>query len=302
MCHQRGHACTGPFSAHIDGPTAGRRSAPLETDGYAASPQADRKDRMVTDTPQFKRIKMSRTGRTAVVALASDKVNALDREVLDELSAAVDLCERDTEIGALVLTGEGSLFSAGVNVKDVLDHDKPHTQELLGALSAAIVALFRCSKPTVAAINGPAIAGGCLLACACDQRLMAEEARIGVTELRVGVSFPSFAVELLKHVCGRHAEQLIFDARLLDADEACRYGLAHRRLPRSELDAAALSASEQLASLDARAYALAKEGTRRAALSAIEDEGGQQLDRHVSDHWQSDPTRANLEKLLKPKG
>ncbi|HEX4217676.1 MAG TPA: enoyl-CoA hydratase/isomerase family protein [Acidimicrobiales bacterium] len=256
----------------------------------------------MTDTPQFQRIKLSRTGRTAVLALASDKVNALDREVLDEVAACVDRCEHDPEIGALVVTGEGSLFSAGVNVKDVLDHDKPHTHELLAALEAAIVGLFRCSKPTVAAINGSAIAGGCLLACACDRRLIADDARIGVTELRVGVSFPSFAIEVLKHVCGLYAEQLAFDARLLDADEACRYGLAHRRLPRSELDAAALAAAEQLASCDARAYALAKAGTRRSALSAIDDEGGRLLDAKVTDQWQDDRTRANLAKLLKPKG
>jgi enoyl-CoA hydratase/carnithine racemase len=257
---------------------------------------------MVTDTPQFQRIKMSRTGRIAVLTLASDKVNALDREVLDEVTACVDRCEQDAEIGALIVTGEGSLFSAGVNVKDVLEYDKAHTEELLSALSTAIVGLFRCSKPTVAAINGSAIAGGCLLACACDQRLIAEDARIGVTELRVGVAFPTFAIELLKHACGPHAEQLMFDARLLDADEACRFGLAHQRLPRSELDSAAMASAEQLASFDARAYALAKESVRRAALSAMDDEGGRPLDRQVSDHWQDDRTRANLEGLLKPKG
>jgi enoyl-CoA hydratase len=257
---------------------------------------------MVTDTPQFQRIQMSRTSRTAVLTLASDKVNALDREVLDEVIACVDLCEQDPDIGALIVTGAGSLFSAGVNVKDVLEHDKAHTRELLSALRTAIVALFRCSKPTVAAINGSAIAGGCLLACACDQRLIAEDARIGVTELRVGVAFPTFAIELLKHACGPFAEQLMFDARLLDADEARRFGLAHQRLPRSELDAAALSAAEQLASFDPRAFALAKASIRRAALSAMDDEGGRLLDRQVSDHWQDDGTRANLEGLLKPKG
>jgi enoyl-CoA hydratase/carnithine racemase len=257
---------------------------------------------MVTDMPEFRRIKMSRAGRTAVLTLASDKVNALDREVVDEVTAFVDLCEQDPEIGALVVTGEGSLFSAGVNVKAIVDHDKPYTEEFLGALSSAVMRLFRCSKPTVAAINGPAIAGGCLLACACDQRLIAEEARMGVTELRVGVSFPAFAVELLKHTCGPRAEQLMFDARMLDADEACRYGLAHQRMPRSELDAAAFSAAEQLAFLDPRAFALAKASTRRAALSAMSDEGGRLLDRQVSDQWQDDRTRANLDALLKPRG
>jgi enoyl-CoA hydratase/carnithine racemase len=153
----------------------------------------------------------------------------------------------------------------------------------------------------VVAINGSAIAGGCLLACVFDKRLIADEARIGVTELRVGVSFPVMAVELLRHVCGPSAERLIFEAELVDADAACRYGLAHQRLPRSELQAAAAAAAEQLASLDAHAYASAKASARRLMLSTLEEEGSRALDRQVLDHWQDDQTRASLERLLAPK-
>ena len=255
----------------------------------------------MTDTPQFTRTNMSRSGSTAVLALASDKVNSLDREVLGEISAFVEYCEQENGIGALVLTGEGSVFSAGLNVTEVLKNDLGYTDDLLHALNDALVRLFRCPKPTVAAINGAAIAGGCILASACDKRIIAEEARIGVTELRVGVSFPIVAIELLHHACGSQAEQLILNAELLDAEGACRSGLAHQSLPRFELQAAAIAAAEQLASLDAAAYALAKASTRRAALSAMEDDGARAIDSRVRDHWKDDATRANLEKLLKPK-
>jgi len=253
---------------------------------------------MVTDSPQFKRAEMSREGKVAVLALASDKVNALDREALGEIAAFTRFCEEDPGIDALVLTGEGSVFSAGLNVGEILANENSHTEALLDDQEAALLALFRCPLPTVAAINGPAIAGGCLLACACDRRLIAEDARIGVTELRVGVSFPVVAVDLLKHVSGRHAERLMFDAQLLDAGEACQYGLAHLRLPRSEVRAAAIAAAEQLASFDARAYALAKASSRRAVLSSSQEEGATMLDRAVGDHWQADSTRASLERLL----
>jgi enoyl-CoA hydratase len=256
----------------------------------------------VTDTPQFQRIKLSRSGTTAVLSLASDKVNALGREALREIAACVEYCEQESDIGALVVTGEGSVFSAGLNVSEVLGNDKGYTDLLLDDLNEALIRLFRCPKPTIAAINGAAIAGGCILAATCDKRLIAAEARIGVTELQVGVSFPVVAIELLKHTCGPHAEQLILDAALLDADEACRSGLAHQSVPRSELDAAAMAAAESLASLDAGAYALAKASIRRAALSAMEDEGSGLLDPQVRDHWKDDQTRANLERLLKPKG
>jgi enoyl-CoA hydratase/carnithine racemase len=254
------------------------------------------------DHPHFKRTTVSRVGRTAVLALASDKVNALDVEVLREITSFVDYCEQDPEVGAMVVTGEGPLFSAGLNVNEVLAHDKDYAGVLLGALSEALLGVFRCPLPTVAAINGPAIAGGCLLACVFDRRLIAEDARIGVTELQVGVAFPVFAVELLRYVCGSSAERLMLDAELLDAGTACREGLAHRAVPRSELQAAAMAEAERLASLDPRAYALAKTSSRRFVLSAIGAEGGPQLDEQVRDHWGDDQTRANLGLLLKPKG
>jgi enoyl-CoA hydratase/carnithine racemase len=254
------------------------------------------------DHPPFKRTTMARVGRTAVLALASDKVNALDVEVLREITSFVEYCEQDPEVGALVLTGEGPLFSAGLNVNEVLAHDPDYAGVLLGALSDALLGVFRCPLPTVVAVNGPAIAGGCLLACVFDKRLIAEDARIGVTELQVGVSFPVFAVELLRHVCGPGAERVMLDAELLDAATACREGLAHRAVPRSELQAAAMAEAERLASLDPRAYALAKTASRRFVLSAIGAEGGPALDEQVRDHWGEDRTRANLGRLVKPKG
>jgi enoyl-CoA hydratase len=229
-------------------------------------------------------------------------VNALDLEVLGEISAAIDYCVGDPGVGALVVTGEGSVFSAGLNVSQVLGHDTSYTDALLDALNEAFLRLFRCPKPTVAAINGAAIAGGCLLALTCDKRLIAEEARIGVTELKVGVSFPVVAVELLRHACGPRAEQLMFDAALVDADGACEAGLAHQKVPRSELDDAALAAAHQLTSLDATAYGLAKASSRRAALAATEDEASRTIDSQVRTHWKDDHTRSNLEQLLKPKG
>jgi enoyl-CoA hydratase len=254
------------------------------------------------DTPQFHRIKLSRSGTTAVLTLASDKVNALDLEVLGEISAGVDYCVGDPGVGALVVTGEGSVFSAGLNVSQVLGHDTSYTDALLDALNEAFLRLFRCPKPTVAAINGAAIAGGCLLALTCDKRLIAEEARIGVTELKVGVSFPVVAVELLRHACGPRAEQLMFDAALVDADGACEAGLAHQKVPRSELDDAALAAAHQLTSLDVTAYGLTKASSRRAVLAAMEDGGSRTIDSQVRTHWKDDHTRSNLEQLLKPKG
>ncbi len=256
----------------------------------------------MTKATAFNRTTFSQVGGTAVLTLASDKVNALDSEVLGEIADFVEHCEQDPAVRALVLTGEGPVFSAGLNVSEVLDNEKSRTEVLLDALTVALTRLFRCPKPTVVAINGSAIAGGCILACACDKRLIADGARIGVTELRVGVSFPTVAVELLVHACGAGAEPLMLGAELLDAAEACRRGLAHQSVPVSDLLPAAMSVAEQLASLDATAYALAKASSRRQALRAIEEDEGRRLDRQVLDQWQDDRTRASLDRIRKPKG
>ncbi len=256
----------------------------------------------MTSARQFARIKATEADGIARMTLASDKVNALDVETLGEITSYVDHCAQDPAVRALVVTGEGPVFSAGLNVGEVLDNDTSRTGVLLDALNGTLVHLFRFPKPTVAAINGPAIAGGCILACACDKRLIAEGARIGATELEVGVSFPVFAVELLRHACGARAEQLMLDAALLDADEACRLGLAHQVLPPDGLHAAAIDLAGRLADLDAPAYALAKASTRRAALSVLDDDGCRALDRQVLVHWQDDRTRASLGQLRRPRG
>ena len=188
-------------------------------------------------------------------------------------------------------------------MSEVLDNEKSRTGVLLDALNTALVRLFRFPKPTVAAINGPAIAGGCILACACDKRLIAEGARIGATELKVGVSFPVFAVELLRHACGERAEQLMFDAALLDADEARRRGLAHQVVTRGR--AAAPPPPRWPASWPTSTPGPTpwpRPPRRRVALSVLDDDGCRRLERQVLEHWQDDRTRASLERLRKPKG
>ncbi len=256
----------------------------------------------MTEEPESIRTKRSSVGSTGVLTLASDKVNALDIEVLGEVATFVGICERDPGITALVVTGQGPVFSAGLNVSEVLAHDPGYTTDLLDVLQDTLVRIFTCPIPTVVAVNGPAIAGGCLLACAFDRRLVADSARIGVTELKVGVAFPTVAVELLRHVCGHRAEALMFDAGLLSAEEAVRVGLAHQSLPPGELLDAALAAADGLASLDPAAYALAKASSRRPVLDAIDDDAGRTLDGEIRDHWQAEGTRANLAQLLRPKG
>lgn len=128
----------------------------------------------MSEAPQLKRNQLTVEGATAILALAGDKVNALDREVLEEITAFIEYCETDSQITALVLTGDGKFFSAGLNVSEILDNDPAYANVVLDALTTALLRLLRCPLPTVAAVNGAAIAGGCLLPLACDRRLIAD--------------------------------------------------------------------------------------------------------------------------------
>jgi enoyl-CoA hydratase len=139
----------------------------------------------------------------AVVRLAHGKVNALDLELLHGITATFAELDRN-DAPAVVFTGSGRAFSAGVDLWRIIDGGANYVRKFLPALDAAFSAVFTIGKPTVAAINGHAIAGGAILAAACDQRVMSG-GLIGVTELLVGVPFPTSALDILGHALGERA-------------------------------------------------------------------------------------------------
>src|SRR5262249_36486469 len=129
-------------------------------------------------------IDLERRGATAILTLAHGKANALDVELCDAVSARVWECRDASWCKAIVVTARGGIFSAGVDLVRVVNEGAPYVQRFLPALSRAFEVTFVCPKPVVAAVNGHAIAGGCILACAADRRLMARGGgRIGVPEL-----------------------------------------------------------------------------------------------------------------------
>src|SRR5579864_8676757 len=110
---------------------------------------------MVTDTG----LVVTRTGSVAAVELARGKVNALDVELLEELESALAHLAHDDDVRAVVVTGAGRVFSAGVDLRRVVEDGTRYVERLIAALRAAFEALFGFPKPTVAAINGAAVAG-----------------------------------------------------------------------------------------------------------------------------------------------
>jgi enoyl-CoA hydratase len=238
-------------------------------------------------------IEVERHGDVHVVRMRHGTVNALDLELL--------LALRETFTGlrsarAVVLTGEGRSFSAGVDLRRLLDGGAAYTAEFLPALSAACRAVFEHPRPVVAAVNGHAIAGGCILVAAGDRRLMAG-GTIGVSELAVGVPFPTVPLEVLRYAVGARAADLVLTARTMPAAEALRVGLIDAEVPGEELLERAVFEAERLARIPAEAFALTKAQLRREAVRRIDADEPLDHDRLLA-VWTSAEARAAIRRFL----
>jgi enoyl-CoA hydratase len=225
-----------------------------------------------------------RSGVT-VLRLKHGKVNALDSELLHAITAAM----RDLDpASAVVITGAGSAFSAGVDLKRIVDGGQAYVREFLPALTEMFLAVFDHPGPVVAAVNGHAIAGGCVLAAACDVRLMAG-GRIGLAELTVGVPFPTVAIEIMRHAIGPAAGNLALSARLLDAAQARSIGLVHDvEAPEALLDSA-VTLAQTMAGTPAEVYALSKRQLQLPAREAMTGNGPDE--EAIQASWESSRTR-----------
>jgi enoyl-CoA hydratase len=190
------------------------------------------------------------------------------------LTNAFDDCAR-SPAKAVVITAPGSIFSAGVDLLRVVSGGASYLDVLLPAVSRTFEAIFAFPKPVVAAINGHAIAGGCVLACAADKRIMARDAgRIGVTELLVGVPFPAAAMEIMRCATApQYFEDAIFSGATYTPPEAVARGLVHDIVDPHALLDRAIDAAKTLAALSPPAFATTKRQTRGPALERLQSAG-----------------------------
>jgi enoyl-CoA hydratase len=205
-------------------------------------------------------------GGITIVRLAHGKVNALDVELLEAITKTFGgLGDRRP----VVLTGSGRSFSAGVDLKRITDGGLDYVKAFRPALSAAIRAVFYHPAPVVAAVNGHAIAGGCVLAAACDIRLMSG-GTIGLSELKVGVPFPGVPLEVMRHALGPATPRFVLGAALLPPPEALAAGLIDRVVAPEALLDEALAEAERLAAISPDVYEFTKRQLQGPARERIE--------------------------------
>jgi enoyl-CoA hydratase len=217
---------------------------------------------------------MIRVDRDRIATLTLDRppANALTREFFVELVDALATLERPS-VGAVIVTGAGRFFSAGLDLFDVFTDDDAAFADFTAAFDAGFTALFDFPKPVVAAVNGHAVAGGAVLAAACDVRVMADgEGRVGLTEILLGVPFPASVLELVRLACdGPHLAELLYHGRTYLPAAAQARRLVDEVVPAPALAARARALAEELAARPPTAFAATKRALRaptRARLAA----------------------------------
>ena len=238
----------------------------------------------------------------AIVEMVHGKANPLDKELLEAFDHELAECATSSAVRSVVVTGAGRVFSGGVDLRRMLDEEPAYAESFIVALAETLARLFVFPKPTVAAINGHAVAGGCLIACACDVRIAVEGSKIGVTELSVGVAFPVIALEILRHAAGPRTEGLVYGAELVDVETAISAGMVHEAVDAALLLERAVAEARRLGALDARAFELTKSSMRAPTLERIE-RASPQFDQAVIAQWTDPETRRHLGSLFAaPKG
>jgi enoyl-CoA hydratase len=239
----------------------------------------------------------------AVLTLTHGKANALDIEFCEALAARFAEL-RGTDAKAVVLTGQGKIFSAGVDLKRLSEGGAAYVRKFLPALHKLYDAVFYHPKPVVAAINGHAIAGGCVLACCADRRIMANDGgRIGVTELLVGVPFPALAFEIMRHATPPYFfSETILSGATFPAEVAAHRGWVNEAVEPALVMERAMAAAQSLAALSSPAFAQTKLQIRQAVTERLK-QSGQATDKAVTAIWTAPETlgyiRNYVERTLK---
>jgi len=236
-------------------------------------------------------------GPIAVLRMAHGKVSALDADFCEALVRELASIAAGPS-AALVLTGTGSSFSAGVDLFKVLDGGAEYLARFLPALEALLQTLLTIPKPVVAAVNGHAIAGGCIMTAACDHRVMsAGQGRIGIPELVVGVPFPSLPFEIVAaRVQPSAFRRLVMTGRNVRPEEAQEIGLIDEVIEPEALIARACEVAEQFTRIPANAFALTKRTITDRILDRVR--AASSLDVEVAAAWASPEVHARIRTYL----
>ncbi|MCX5581029.1 enoyl-CoA hydratase [Kaistia terrae] len=197
-------------------------------------------------------------------------LNALSRQLIADLNAALDDFEADAGIGAIVLTGSEKAFAAGADIKEM--QALGYVDVFMDDFVARWEQLSRVRKPVIAAVAGFALGGGCELALMCDLVIAADNAKFGQPEITLGLMPGAGGTQRLARSVGKaKTMDMVLTGRMIDASEAERIGLVSRVVPTDELVETAIAVAQKMAGLSLPAVMMAKEAVNRAFESPLAD-------------------------------
>jgi enoyl-CoA hydratase len=230
-----------------------------------------------------------------VLKVEGGKANAMTPELLDTLERMIDGFER-SPAAAAVLTGYERYFSGGLALTHIIDYDVVAMRGFIEQFSRAMTRVFACTKPIVAAVNGHAIAGGCVLALMCDWRIAVDDPaiRIGLNETQLGIGMPAIVVESLRlAVPPASIVPIAYEGTLFTPAQALELGLVHELAPEADLLARATGRAQIFAERPQPAVAQVKRALRAPSLETIARIADQETARWL-DTWFSPEAQARL--------
>jgi enoyl-CoA hydratase/carnithine racemase len=223
-------------------------------------------------------VRLEKHDGIGTIRLDRPPMNALNTQVQEEIRAAATEATADDSVRAVIVYGGEKVFAAGADIKEMANMSYVDMSSRAADLSAALGAVARIPKPVVAAITGYALGGGCELALACDWRVVADDAKLGQPEIKLGIIPGAGGTQRLARLVGpARAKDIVLSGRMVDAAEALRIGLADQVVPAAEVYAAAVEL--------VRPYLTGPAQAIRAAKVAID--GGLEMDLTSALAWES---------------
>jgi len=241
-------------------------------------------------------ISVDHIDEAAVVRLNRGVTNPLNLELVNELAAALVALERDPKARGIVLTGSNDkFFSIGLDIPELFPLARNEFEVFYRAFNQLCLTLYTLSIPTVAAIAGHAVAGGCILALCCDYRFVAEGRRLmGMNEIKLGVPVPYVADCILRYTVGvRNAREIMESGEFYPPDTSLQLGLADQVLPLERMVPASIEKIGLLSSSPREAFAMIK----RNRVEPVETQVRARLEEKMAlfiERWYSEGAREQL--------
>ena len=244
-------------------------------------------------------LRIEKTGEVVVLLLDKARGNAIDEPLVQELLDETRALATDSSVrGVLFGSAHPKLFCPGLDLVTLIEYDRPAMERFMLLFAEMVWALYEMPKPMVAAVNGHAVAGGCILALTADHRVLRQGAQIGLNEVKVGVPLPWTVIELLRASVPPSAfAPVALLGRNFSGEAALNAGLAHEIAPAEDFEATCQARLEEYVEKDAMALAVTKAFAHAGVVASIREHEQARLGEWL-DGWFSPSTQTRIRSIV----